>query len=149
MKYTEKSALEWLEFAKNLWESENKFVKSLLKFLMRTIKLSLKILAPAKINLSVEGGVEDPAETGWLYSTFVLLNSYFDESKRVSLEFIPQFEEPDTEGAGSTATTWKASGQIVYSFSIARLLFFTLLILISFPYLQAIKFWWRHRKDFK
>ena len=139
MKNNEKSVLEWIEFAKNAWEKEEQTIKSLLKFLGRTIKLSLKILTPAKIKISAEGGVDDPAETGWLYSSFILLNSYFEGSKKISLDFTPKFEE----------SGWKTRGEIVYSFSIARLLLFVLLILLSFPYIKAFKCWSRNRKYFK
>jgi len=135
----EKTFWDWVETAKRLWQREEKFVKSILKYVFRLIKMSLKLLTPAKINLSAEGGFVDPAETGWLYSVFIMLNQYFEKSKRINLNFTPQFQNPE----------WKASGQIVYSFSIARLLFFVFLILVSFPYFQTIKCWWRNRKYFK
>jgi hypothetical protein len=135
----EKFMENYLELAKNIWKKEEKTIKSLLKFVIRTIKLSLKILTPAKINISAEGGLEDSAETGWLYSIFVLFNSYFEKNKRISLSFTPLFTEQK----------WNVKGQIIYSFSIASLLFFAFLILITFPYLQTIKCWWRNRKYFK
>jgi hypothetical protein len=133
---SEKSLEEWLEFAKKTWDNENKLLKSLLKFFGKTVKLSLKLLTPAKIEINAAGGRDDPAETGWLCSVFILFNSYFEKNKRISLSFSPQFYEPK----------WEINGNIRYVVSIAKLLLFVFMILIYIPYLQILACVWRNRK---
>jgi len=127
----------WFEFAKKIWEKEEKTIKALLKFIVDVVKLSLKLLTPAKIELNLFGGLQDPAETGWLYSSFIIFNSFFEKNKKIALQFIPNFTEPQ----------WKFDGHIRYSFSIARLLLFILAIIFSFPYICAIKCLYRNRKS--
>lgn len=134
-----KTFQDYIEIVKNIWMREEKFIKSILQYALRAIKISLKLLIPAKINLSIEGGNEDPAETGWYYSVFIFINEYFEKNKRINVNFMPQFQNPE----------WHAKGQIIYSFSIAGLLLFVFLILITFPYLQTIKCFWRNRKYLK
>jgi hypothetical protein len=134
----EKSLFEWLEFAKEIWEKEEKTVKSLLKFVIKTVKLSLKLLIPAKINFNISVGTGEPAETGWLYSIFILLNSFFEKNKRISLNYIPNFIKPEL----------KFDGCIKYCFSIARILLFLLVIFVYIPYFQILKCVWRNRKKF-
>jgi hypothetical protein len=116
----EKSLLEWLALAKKMWATEEKLVKSLLKYTIKILKLSLKLLTPSKIEFNLSGGLEDPAETGWLYSVFLLFNSFFEENRRVSLSFDPRFNKEE----------WKYNGSLMYVFSLARLLLFVLLILV-------------------
>ncbi|MCL1947021.1 MAG: hypothetical protein FWF51_07740 [Chitinivibrionia bacterium] len=135
----EKSLLEWLEFAKEIWEKEEKTVKSLLKFVIKTVKLSLKLLIPAKINFNISVGTGEPAETGWLYSIFILLNSFFERNKRISLNYTPNFIKPEL----------KFDGCIKYCFSIARILLFLLVIFVYIPYFQILKCVWRNRKKFR
>ena len=132
-----KDGENWFEFAKEIWEKEEKTVKALLKFVVDVVKLSLKLLTPAKIELNLFGGLQDPAETGWLYSSFIIFNSFFEKNKKIALRFIPNFIEPQ----------WKFDGHIMYSFSIARLLLFILAIIFSFPYICAIKCLYRNRKS--
>lgn len=131
----EKSAWEWLEFAKGIWEKEKKVVKVLLKYLAKIVRLSLKLLTPAKINFEAQGGVDDPAQTGWLYSAFILFNSFFENNKRITLNFTPNFIE----------IGWKFHGHIKYGFSIARIFLFVFVILLRFPYFSVVGCLYRNR----
>jgi hypothetical protein len=135
-KDTKESLFERLEFVKEIWEREEKTVKSLLKFVVKTVKLSLKLLIPAKIDVKIYGGTGEPAETGWLYSVFILLNSFFENNRRISLDFAPDFIKAEL----------KFDGRIKYCFSIAGMLLFLLIVLVYIPYLQIIKCIWRNRK---
>ncbi|MDR0304423.1 MAG: hypothetical protein LBH98_06620 [Chitinispirillales bacterium] len=126
----------WFDFIKKIWEKEKKPIKALLKFVATVIKLSLKLLTPAKIESNLFGGVRDPAETGWLYSLFILFNSSFENNKRISLKFIPNFVE----------NGWKFDGHIMYSFSIAGIFLFIFIIIFRFPYFAVIKSLFRYRK---
>lgn len=126
----------WFDFVKEIWGKEEKTIRALLKFIANVIKLSLKLLTPAKIELNLSGGLQDPAETGWLYSSFIIFNSLFEKNKKIALRFIPNFTEPQ----------WKFDGHIKYSFSIARLFLFILAIIFRFPYICAIKCLYRNRK---
>lgn len=145
LEISQKTLQDWIESAKKLWKKEEKFVIAILKYCLRAIKLSMKLLTPSKINLSLQGGFDDPAETGWLYSSFILFNDFFEKNKRVSLNFTPQFAVDNSV----PSPEWKANVNIIYSFSIADLLLFAFLILITFPYIQTLKFWLRNRKYFK
>ncbi|MCL2845789.1 MAG: hypothetical protein FWE23_10150 [Chitinivibrionia bacterium] len=131
-----KSSLEWLSSFKDLWEKEEKLVKALLKFVVKVIKLSLKILKPSKIEFNLSGGFEDPAETGWLSSVFLMINSFFEDNNCVQISFAPNFIQKK----------WRYSGSVAYNFSIARLLLFVLSILFFIPYLKIIGALWRNRK---
>jgi hypothetical protein len=131
-----KDETNWFEFVKEIWQKENKTLKALFKFVVRIIKLSLKLLTPAKIELNLFGGVEDSAHTGWLFSSFILLNSFFENNKKISLNFTPNFIE---EG-------WKFDGHISYCFSIARILLFILTVFVLFPYFSVIRSLHRNKK---
>ena len=136
IKDTKETLFERLEFVKEIWEREEKTVKSLLKFIVKTVNLSLKLLIPAKIDVKICGGTGEPAKTGWLYSVFILLNSFFENNRRISLDFAPDFIKSEL----------KFDGRIKYCFSIAGILLFLLVILVYIPYLQIIKCIWRNRK---
>jgi len=132
----EKTVEDWLDFARETWEKENKTVKLVLKFLLNASKLSLKLLSPAKIAFNADGGLGEPAETGWLYSLFVLANAPFTGNARVTLNYTPRFYE----------SKWDFAGGAEYVFSVARLLLFTLALLFLIPYIQIISTLWRRRR---
>jgi hypothetical protein len=131
-----KDDMNWVNFAKNIWEKEEKTIKALIKFAVRIIKLSLKLLTPAKIEMNLFGGFSQSAETGWLYSLFILFNSFFENNKKISLNFTPDFTEFE----------WKFDGHINYRFSIAKIFLFLLTIIVCFPYFAVIKSLIRNRK---
>ena len=133
-----KQKLHWLEFIKETWEKEEKTVRALLKFVVKIIKLSQKLLTPTKITLNVQGGFNDPSQTGWLYSIFILFNSFFENNSKISLDFTPNFVD----------LKWKYDGQVKYCFSIARILLFVIAIIFCVPFLSIGCCLWRNRKIF-
>jgi hypothetical protein len=132
-----KTGENWLSLAEKIWENEEKTVRALLKFIAKVIKLSFVMLTPAKIEINLFGGASDPAQTGWLYSAFIVFNSFFENDKRISLSFSPDFMHTDG---------WKCDAHIMYCFSIARIIVFVLAVIFSFPYICAAKCLHRNRK---
>jgi hypothetical protein len=118
---------------KEIWGNEQKLIKSLVKFLAKTVKLTLKLLKPAKIEINASGGFTEAAETGWFYSVFIIFQSFFEKNKEVSLNFTPQFYDVE----------WDFNGKISYKVSIAKLLFFLLAILVYVPYFRIVKYFWK------
>jgi len=133
----EEPSFNFFTFVKNFWEKEEALVISLLKFIVKTVKLSLKLLTPSKIEFNFSGGFYDPAETGWLYSLFMVFKSFFENGKRIDISFEPCFYKEK----------WKFDGSASYVFSIAKFLLFALAVFFFIPWLRIFAALWRNRKN--
>lgn len=123
------------------WQQEKKFVGKVYRWLKRTLKIGVRLIIPSRIWLHVEGGVEDPKETAdiWVWSTSI--NAFFKEVMPVfDCAFVPQF---------TLKKKWIISGEIVFRFNVLRFIMALFIVLVTLPYISALRFYlrWRPKKE--
>lgn len=120
-KFVKAKIEEW----KSLWEEYRKDIIKLLKWCKLFVVYCLKVAKPTICQVSLHGGLDNPADTGQFYAWFNNTFSYLPIYSWFSMHYTPHFGD-DKE--------WSLDAKLLYKFNLLQLLAVTVLVVVTFPY---------------